>query len=70
MPIANVGVATVASNGATPTADTTAVQPQQHGWVARTAALAAEDIAQLFGGAFKSTAPAETNPDDMRASQQ
>jgi uncharacterized protein YcbK (DUF882 family) len=70
MPIANVGVATVASNAATPTADTTAVQPQQHGWVARTAALAAEDIAQLFGGVFKTTAPAETNPDDLRASQQ
>ena len=70
MPIANVGVATVASNATTPTADATAVQPQQHGWVARTAALAAEDIAQLFGGVFKTAAPAQTSPDDLRASQQ
>jgi len=70
MPIANVGVATVASNATTPTADTTAVQPQQHGWVARTAALAAEDVAQLFGGVFKTAAPAETSPDELRASQQ
>jgi len=66
MPIANVGVATVASNATTPTA----VQPQQHGWVARTAALAAEDIAQLFGGVFKTAAPAQTDPDELRASQQ
>ena len=51
MPIANVGVGTVASNATTPTADAT-VPPQQHGWVARTAASAAEDIAQLFGGVF------------------
>jgi uncharacterized protein YcbK (DUF882 family) len=66
MPIANVGAVTVASNATTPTA----VQPQQHGWVARTAALAAEDIAQLFGGVFKTAAPAQTSPDDLRASQQ
>jgi uncharacterized protein YcbK (DUF882 family) len=69
MPIANVGVATVASNAPTPTADTTAVQPQQHGWVVRTAALAAEDIAQLFG-VFRTAAPAQPDPDDLRASQQ
>jgi uncharacterized protein YcbK (DUF882 family) len=70
MPIAHVGVATVASNATTPTADASAVQPQQHGWVARTAALAAEDIAQLFGGVFKTAAPAQTDPDELRASQQ
>jgi hypothetical protein len=45
-------------------------QPQQHGWVARTAALAAEDIAQLFGGVFKTAAPAQPDPDDLSASQQ
>ena len=70
MPIANVGVVTVASNATTASADSTAVQPQQHGWVARTAAVAAEDIAQLFGGVFKTAAPAHANPDDLRASQQ
>jgi uncharacterized protein YcbK (DUF882 family) len=70
MPIANVGVVTVASNATTPTAGAPAVQPQQHGWVARTAALAAEDMAQLFGGVFKTAAPAQTSPDDLRASQQ
>jgi uncharacterized protein YcbK (DUF882 family) len=70
MPIANVGVATVASNATTPTAGAPAVQPPQHGWVARTAALAAEDMAQLFGGVFKTAAPTETSPDDLRASQQ
>jgi hypothetical protein len=69
MPIANVGVATVASNATTPTAGAPAVQ-QQHGWVARTAALAAEDMAQLFGDVFKTAAPAQTSPDDLRASQQ
>ena len=63
------GVATVAPRGDAHGRHH-AVQPQQHGWVARTAALAAEDIAQLFGGVFKSSAPAETNPDDLRASQQ
>jgi uncharacterized protein YcbK (DUF882 family) len=70
MPIANVGVATVASNATTPTAGAPAVQPPQHGWVARTAALAADDMAQLFGGVFKTAAPTETSPDDLRASQQ
>jgi hypothetical protein len=70
MPIGNVALATVASNAMTPTADATAVKPQQHGWVARTAALAAEDIAQLFGGVFKTAAPAQPNPDELRASQQ
>jgi hypothetical protein len=69
MPIANVGMATVASNATAPTADATAVEPQQHGWVARTAALAAEDIAQLFGGVFRTSSPAHASPDDLRASQ-
>jgi uncharacterized protein YcbK (DUF882 family) len=66
MPIANLA----ASNATMASADSTAVKPQQHGWVARTAALAAEDIAQLFGGAFKTSAPAQTDPDELRASQQ
>jgi uncharacterized protein YcbK (DUF882 family) len=34
-------------------------QAQEQGWVAHTAAVAAEDLAQLFGGVFKSAAPAE-----------
>ena len=66
MPIANVGLATVASNATT----ASSAQPQQHGWVVRTAALAAEDIAQLFGGVFKTPAPAQPDSDDLRASQQ
>ena len=70
MPIANVGVATVASTSARRRPTPTAAAPQQHGWVARTAALAAEDLAQLFGGVFKTAAPAETSPDELRASQQ
>jgi hypothetical protein len=32
-------------------------QAQEQGWVAHTAAVAAEDLAQLFGGVFKSAAP-------------
>jgi uncharacterized protein YcbK (DUF882 family) len=66
MPVANLG----ASNVTMASADSTATQPQQHGWVARTAALAAEDIAQLFGGVFKTAAPAHASPDDLRTSQQ
>ena len=71
MPIANVGVASTSRRTLSDdaTADTSAVQPQQHGWVARTAALAAEDIAQLFG-VFKTSSPAHASPDDLRASQQ
>jgi uncharacterized protein YcbK (DUF882 family) len=42
----------------------------QHGWVARTAALAAEDLEQVFGGVFKRSAPAQPDADDLRASQQ
>ncbi len=44
-------------------------QPEQ-GWVARTAAAAAEDLEQLFGGVFGSSAPAKTSPSELRASQQ
>ena len=44
--------------------------PAEHGWVARTAALAAEDLSQVFGGVFKRTAPAQPSSDDLRASQQ
>jgi uncharacterized protein YcbK (DUF882 family) len=41
---------------------------EEHGWVVRTAAVAAEDLAQLFGGlGFKSAAP---NADEMRGPQQ
>jgi uncharacterized protein YcbK (DUF882 family) len=66
MPIANLAAA------ASPSApvDASAVQPQQQGWVARTAASAAEDVAQLFGGVFKTAAPAHARPDDLRTSQQ
>jgi uncharacterized protein YcbK (DUF882 family) len=37
----------------------------QHGWVARTAALAADDFARLFSGVFRGRAPADT----LRGSQ-
>ena len=65
MPIANVAAA--ASPPAP--ADTSAVEPQQQGWVARTAASAAEDVAQLFG-VFRTSTPAHASPDELRASQQ
>jgi uncharacterized protein YcbK (DUF882 family) len=68
MPIANV-VAAAAPNPTAATADASAVQPEQHGWVSRTAA-AAEDFAQLFGGVFRTSSPAHASPDDLRASQQ
>jgi hypothetical protein len=32
--------------------------------------VAAEDIAQVFGGVFKRSASAQTSPDELRASQQ
>jgi uncharacterized protein YcbK (DUF882 family) len=67
MPIANVGAAAAAP-------DKTAAAPQAHGWVVRTAALAAEDLAQLFGrlpfGGSKTAAPAQPSPDELGASQQ
>jgi hypothetical protein len=66
MPIA-AAVASGAKSDKTMAA--TGGQPQQHGWVVRTAALAAEDIAELFG-VFKPAAPAQPDPDDLRASQQ
>jgi hypothetical protein len=57
MPIANVAVTAAAP-------DETAAAPQAHGWVVRTAALAADDLAQLFGrlpfGGSKTAAPAQT----------
>ena len=68
MPIASVGAAVPDKTMAV--ADASAVQPEQHGWVARTAAVAAEDIAQLFGGVFRTSSPAHASPDDLRASQQ
>jgi hypothetical protein len=66
MPIAGVGSAAPDKT----TADVAAVQPERHGWVARTAASAAEDIAELFGGVFRTSSPAHASPDDLRASQQ
>jgi uncharacterized protein YcbK (DUF882 family) len=42
----------------------------QHGWVVRTAAVAAEDLAQVFGGVFRHSAPAQASPDGLRASEQ
>ena len=57
MPIANVAVTAAAP-------DETAAAPQAHGWVVRTAELAADDLAQLFGrlpfGGSKTAAPAQT----------
>ena len=47
--------------------------PAKHGWVIRTAAVAAEDLAQLFGlpfGDSKTAAPAQASPDDLDALQQ
>ena len=70
MPIAIIG-ATVATPARTMAmADASPVEPRQHGWVARTAALAAEDIAELFGGVFRTSKPAHAGPDGVRASQQ
>ena len=59
MPIPNVGATpdrTTAPAAVNPAA------PQTHGWFVRTAALAAEDLAQLFGGVFRSGAPAAAAP--------
>jgi uncharacterized protein YcbK (DUF882 family) len=49
MPIANVAVTAAAPDKVAAAADDTAAAPQAHGWVIRTAALAADDLAQLFG---------------------
>jgi uncharacterized protein YcbK (DUF882 family) len=56
---------------ASPAAPVAAASPPQaqRGWVARTAAAAAEDLAQLFGGVLKRSAP-QTRPGELRASQQ
>jgi uncharacterized protein YcbK (DUF882 family) len=67
MPIPGAAVAAAA-----PDLTLAAAEPPkaEHGWVARTAAVAAEDLAQVFGGVFKRSAPAQPSPDDLRASQQ
>ena len=67
MPIANVGTAAAAR-------DKTAAAPQAHGWVVRTAALAAEDLSQLFGrlpfAVFKTATPAHPSPGELGGAQQ
>ena len=69
MPIPDIAIASPAAPG--PTGAAAESPPQaEHGWVARTAAAAAEDLAQLFGGVFKGAAPAQTSPGELRASQQ
>ena len=72
MPIANFGAPAVAPPQ-TATLDQTAA-PQAHGWVVRTAALAAEDLAQLFGrlpfGGSKTATPAQPSPGELDAAQQ
>ena len=63
MPIANVGPPAAAP-------DKTAAAPQAHGWAVRTATLAAEDLAQLFGfGVSKTAAPAHASPGELGAPQ-
>jgi hypothetical protein len=61
MPITNAAVAAPSETAAAPVK---AAAPQAHGWVVRTAAVAADDLAQLFGrlpfGGSKATAPAQT----------
>jgi uncharacterized protein YcbK (DUF882 family) len=73
MPIPNIGTAAVALDK-TAAAPQQAAAPQAHGWVVRTAALAAEDLAQLFGrlpfGGFKTAAPAHASPEEPGGLQQ
>jgi hypothetical protein len=73
MPIPNVGATAATPVAAivdkTAGADKTAAPQAQHGWVVRTAALAAEDLAQWFGGVFRRGAPAAPNPNDLRGEQ-
>ena len=61
MPIANLRATAAALDKSAATPDEAAA-PSAHGWVVRTAALAVEDLAQLFGrlpfGVFKTAAPA------------
>jgi uncharacterized protein YcbK (DUF882 family) len=71
LPPMPIPAAPLAAPGPDPTMVAAASPPQaEHGWVARTAAVAAEDIAQVFGGVFKRSASAQTSPDELRASQQ
>jgi hypothetical protein len=68
MPIPDAAVASATAPA--PMVVAAATPPQtQHGWVARTAAAAAEDLEQLFGGVFKRSKPAQTSPGELRASQ-
>ncbi len=69
MAIPEIGAAAAAPDKTAATVDKTAAAPQapaEHGWVVRTAALAAEDLAQLFGrlpfGGSKTAAPTAPNP--------
>jgi uncharacterized protein YcbK (DUF882 family) len=66
MPIPDIAIAAPAPTGVAAASP----PPAEHGWVARTAAAAAEDLAQLFGGVLKRAAPAQTSPGELRASQQ
>ena len=73
MPIANVGAAAAAPDK-TAVAPDQAAAPQAHGWVVRTAALAAEDLSQLFGrlpfAVFKTATPAHPSPGELGDAQQ
>jgi uncharacterized protein YcbK (DUF882 family) len=71
MPIPNVGSAPTAAapDKVAATPDKTAAAPQAHGWFVQTAALAAEDLAQLFRGVFSKSAPAAPSADDLRQPQ-
>ena len=73
MPIANVGTAAAALDK-TAAAPDQAAAPQAHGWVVRTAALAAEDLSQLFGrlpfAVFKTATPAHPSPSELGGPQQ
>jgi uncharacterized protein YcbK (DUF882 family) len=70
MPIANV-VTTAAPDTKAATPVETASAPPAHGWVVRTAALAAEDLGQLFGRLpfVGSAAPAQARPGETGGSQ-
>jgi uncharacterized protein YcbK (DUF882 family) len=62
MPILNA-VATAATPSKIAAApEKTAAPTQAHGWVVRTAALAAEDLAQLFGGLGFKSSESTSNP--------
>jgi hypothetical protein len=58
----------VAAPAADKTGSVETPAPPEHGWVVRTAAVAAEDIVQLFAGlGFKTADP---SPGEMRGPQQ